>query len=132
MKYRRLNLDSDYPILAGFWESSKMKVAPPKEMLTLNGIVAERDSGEIIGAIFQFFIIDSNTVILGYPIVNPKHNEYRSEIIDKMYEVAEQTASYNGYTIAQTFSNLDFVKSRLEKNGWATGDLNMDNYLKRI
>ena len=109
-----------------------MKVAPAKHALTYNGIIAETEKGIIVGAIFQFFIMNSNTVLIGYPILDPNLKEERSEVLDKLYEVAEITASYTGYSISQTFSNLDFVQERLENNGWVLGDSNVKNYLKSI
>lgn len=132
MIYRKLNLDLEYDTLCKFWIKSKMGVAPSRDMLTRNGIAMYTDKEKLVGAVFQFYILDSLSVLIGYPIIDPDFQEGRSEAIDELYRVAEITAEYNGYRIAQTFSNIPAVHNRLENNGWAKGDATMEHYLKYL
>lgn len=132
MIYRKLKLKTDYKPLCELWEKSAMKVAPPIEMLPDNGIVAYH-KGEYIGAVFLFMIKHSKVVLIGYPIVNTDYREDdRSDIISQMYLQCEVLAEIEGYTIAQTFSNIPAISHRLEEDGWTIGDPCMDNYIKLL
>lgn len=132
MKYRPLNLDKDYEQLYDIWDTSPMGVAPAYEMLSPYGVAVTTDTGIVLGALFNFYIIETKIVLIGYPILSTLVDKNRTEVVDRMFETAEILAQAHGYAYAQTFSSLPHISSRLEENGWILGDPGAANYFKKI
>ena len=131
MIYRRLKKELDYPILKGLWEKSPMKVPPEYDMLPTDGVVVEDKDKGVMGCLFFFTMSNASSAIIGFPIFDDDYREDdRDEIINKLFKEVDFLLTYHGYKYVYHFTNLPFVKQRLQGNGYVFGDRSVDMMLK--
>ena len=133
MKYRDLNLVTDYNELVKLWGKSPMGIAPSEDMLSPFGVVVYDEDGIIHGAIFNFYILATEMVLIGYPIVDfdlPK--EERKKLFPKLLEKAEKLAWDSNCVLAQSYSGELHMTESMLKQGWITGDKNVTHLMKLL
>lgn len=133
IRYRKLELVNDYPILASFFEGSKMGVAPTLDRLPNDGVVACKGYGSdevIIGGIFLYLCYPMS--IIGFPILDPKLDECRDEVVNELIRECEIVSKYNGFVYMNTWSGLPHVQNRLLNNGYEVADTDVIHFIKRL
>ena len=131
MNYRKLNLDEDYSVIADMFVRSSMGVAPQKDTLPYDGLVAEKD-GFIQGALFMYTISNAPIAILGFPILNPSYYGDRSGVMLNLIDRSEQILKYMGYTYVYTWSGTDAFVKYLKDMRYVEGDKDVTHFIKLL
>ena len=132
MYYRKLVLTQDYLALKELWESSKMKVAPPIDLLPMDGWVAMHGD-KIVGALFMWLASNSKVSFIGFPILDSTYiQDDKETILPILFDKAETTASYLGYVHAMHYTPLDYMNSFVKDRGYVTGDVGITQSSKRL
>ena len=133
MKYRKINLENDYPHLVKLWEKSPMNVAPPMDMMSSNAIVAYNEDGSIVGAVFIWLTQGSYTALIGFPILDMDYRKPdRKEVIRTLFDKAETIASYLGYKYSLHYSGTRHMDNVMSSMGYQIADPEVVSFLKKI
>lgn len=131
MLYRKLNLESDYPVLKTLWEKSKMKLPPPMDMLPADGIVAVREGGDIVGAVFMWLATNSVIAFIGFPVLDVDYLEDdRVDLLEELFNKAETVSMYLGFKYAKHYSGLPYMTKFMEGRGYFSGDVDVVDMVK--
>ncbi len=126
MLIRSLGLNTDWPLLAGFW-GRKLGV-PTVEDLPPTGLVAVREDGVLLCGAF-LVKSDTNTASLAFVCGNPDISKVeRSEALDAVILSLVGIAMKNGFTRVGVATNVPALQARYERLGFALSDENVKCY----
>lgn len=126
MLIRELGLNTDWPILAGFW-ARKLPI-PEIEALPPTGLVAVREDGVLLCGGF-LVKSDTNTASLAFVCGNPDVlKDERSEALDLVILTLVEIAMKSGFTRVGVATNVPALQARYERLGFALSDANVKCY----
>lgn len=126
MILRKLDLNTDWPILAGFWN----RYHPPIEIESLppTGLVAVSEGGTLLCGAF-LVKSDTNTASLAFVVGNPNvAKEERSRGLDEVILALVEIAMKSGFTCVGVATNVAVLQARYERLGFAMTDQNVKCY----
>ena len=129
-KYRKLQFDQDYPVLAEIFVNDYGWPNPPQPHdLAYDSFVVEDDKG-VMGALFLYTVSNSGACLILFPILSKRCKQGRDEVVEKLWLRCEILAEYLGYSRAIVFASAEHIKNRLVKRDYIIGDRNMDQMVK--
>jgi len=131
MNYRKIDLHEDYPVIADMFIRSSMGVAPRKDTLPTDGLIAEKD-GFVQGALFIYTVSNARIAIFGYPILNPDYKGDRAGVMFNLIDRCEQICKYMGFTYVYTWSGTDAFIKYLKDMRYAEGDKDVTHFIKLL
>ncbi len=126
MILRELCLNTDWPLLSGFWQ--RKLPAVPIECLPPTGLVATTEEGTLLCGAF-LVKSDTNTASLAFVTGNPDVlKDERSEALDAVILALVEIAMKNGFTLVGVATNVPALQARYERLGFAQTDENVKCY----
>lgn len=127
MILREIGLNTDWPILEGFW---RQRGFPPVDIGALppTGLVAVREDGVLLCGAF-LVKSDTNVASLAFVSGNPDVlKDERSEALDSVILALVEIGMKCGFAVVGVATNIPALQARYERLGFALTDQNVKCY----